>query len=180
MSYTRNFGFRDLSNIVRDGRNQVPTGLTGSDANGYLIGTAVTVDPNNPGQLMRPAAAAAPTALSGIVLYEHVQMQGVDPLLTTPLDPPFIYAPMGRFAQMVHGLGVKVWFKNTANTPLYDGRQIVGDTLVNTDLTTIKPGDALTPHADGTWDKTTTAGLAWLTVESVNSTTGLVEARFTF
>lgn len=181
MSYTRNFGFRDLTNIIRDGRNQVPTGLTGSDANGFLIGTAVTVDPNNAGKLMRPGAAAAPTALSGIVLYEHIQFQGVDPLLTTPLDPPYIYAPQGRMAQMVHGIGVKVWFKNTANLPLYDGRQQVGGTLVNaTDLTTLKPGDNLTPAADGTWAKAASAAAAWLTVESVNATTGLVEARFTF
>jgi hypothetical protein len=180
VSYTRNFGFRDLTAIVRDGRNQVPTGLTGSDANGFLIGTAVTVDPANPGKLKRPAANAAPTALSGIVLYEHIQMQGVDPLLTTPLDPPFIYAPMGRFAQMVHGPGVKVWFKNTSNLPLYDGRQQVGGTLVNTALNSIAPGDHLTTHADGTWDKAADATTAWLTVESVNSTTGLVEARFTF
>lgn len=181
MSYTRNFGFRDLTAIVRDGRNQVPTGLTGTDANGYLLGTAVTVDPDNAGKLKRPGAAAAPTALSGIVLYEHIQMQGVDPLLTTPLDPPFIYAPQGRFAQMVHGTGVKVWFKNTQNLPLYDGRQQVGGTLVSsTDLATLKPGDHLTPAADGTWAKAVDATTAWLTVESVNATTGLVEARFTF
>jgi len=181
VSYTRNFGFRDLTAIVRDGRNQVPTGLTGSDANGFLIGTAVTVDPNAPGKLKRPGAAAAPTALSGIVLYEHIQMQGVDPLLTTPLDPPFIYAPQGRFAQMVHGVGVKVWFKNTSNLPLYDGRQQVGGTLVGGDLSSLKPGDHLTPAADGTWAKGAADGsTAWLTVESVNATTGLVEARFTF
>jgi hypothetical protein len=181
VSYTRNFGFRDLTAIVRDGRNKVPTGLTGSDASGFLIGTAVTVDPANPGSLKRPGAAAAPTALSGIVIYEHIQMQGVDPLLTTFLDPPFIWAPQGRYAQMVHGVGVKVWFKNTSDLPLYDGRSQVGGTLVNpTDLSTLAVGDNLTPAADGTWAKTATAAEAWLTVESVNATTGLVEARFTF
>jgi hypothetical protein len=131
VSYTRNFGFRDLTAIIRDGRNKVPTGLTGADANGYLIGTAVAVDPANAGQLKRPAAAVAPpTALSGIVVYEHIQFQGVDPFLTTQYDPPFIYAPQGRFAQMVHGPGVKVWFKNTAALPLYDGRNQAGATLV--------------------------------------------------
>lgn len=180
MSYTRNFGFRDLSNIVRDGRNQVPTGLSGADVNGFLIGTAVTVDPANAGKLKRPAAAAAPTALSGFVLYEHIQFQGVDPFLTTQYDAPFIYAPQGRYAQMVHGLGVKVWLRNTGALPLYDGRTQPGATLVSTDLSTVAVGDNLTTNADGTWSKAVSASTSWMVVESVNSTTGLVEARLTF
>lgn len=181
MSYTRNFGFRDFSNAIRDGRNKVPaTGLTGSDVSGFLIGTAVTVDPANPGLLKRPAAAAAPTALSGIVVYEHIQFQGVDPFLTTQYDYPFTLAPLGRYAQMVHGMGVKVWFKNTVDKTLYDGRTQKGATLVApADLSTIAVGDYLTPAADGTWAEGTAAN-AWLTVESVNASTGLVEARLTF
>lgn len=180
MSYTRNFGFRDLTAIIRDGRNQVPTGLSGSDANGYLIGTPVTADTSNPGMLTRPSTAAAPTALSGIVVYEHIQFQGVDPFLTTQYDAPFIYAPQGRFAQMVHGPGVKVWFKNTADVPLYDGRTQPGGTLISTSLSSISVGDGLTPNSSGTWEKASDATTVWLTVESVNATTGLVEARFTF
>jgi hypothetical protein len=181
VSYTRNFGFRDTSNIVRDGRNKVPaSGLSGADVNGFLIGTAVTVDPANPGLLKRPGAAALPTALSGIAVYEHIQFQGVDPFLTTQYDPPFQVAPLGRFAQMVHGLGVKVWLKNTADKPLYDGRVQKGATLVSTDLTTLAVGDGLATNADGTWSKAGDAAHSWLTVESVNATTGLVEARFTF
>lgn len=180
MSYTRNFGFRDLTAIIRDGRNKVPTGLTGGDVNGFLIGSAVTVDSSNPGSLKRPGAAAAPTALSGIVVYEHIQFQGVDPFLTTQYDAPFIYAPQGRYAQMVHGAGVKVWLKNTADTPLYDGRTQPGATVVSTSLGSIAVGDNLTPDANGLWAKASDATTAWLTVESVNATTGLVEARFTF
>jgi hypothetical protein len=179
VSYTRNFGFRDLTAIIRDGRNKVPTGLSGADASGYLIGTAVAVDPANAGQLKRPGAAVAPTALSGIVVYEHIQFQGVDPFLTTQYDAPFIFAPQGRFAQMVHGPGVKVWFKNTSALPLYDGRNQAGATLVAS-VGSISVGDNLTPAADGTWAKATDAATAWMTVESVNATTGLVEARLTF
>jgi hypothetical protein len=181
VSYTRAFGFRDLTAIVREGRFQVPTGLSGADANGYLIGTAVTADPANPGLLKRPAADAAPTALSGIVVYEHIQFQGVDPFLTTPLDPPFIYAPMGRYAQVVRGNGVKVWLKNTTTLPLYDGRSQAGLTMVTTSLGSVAVGDSLTPSgSNGQWKKSTVAGTEWLTVTSVNATTGLVEARFTF
>jgi hypothetical protein len=178
MAYTRNFGFRSFENIVRDGRNKVPA--TGTP---FLIGTAVQVDPANPGQLKRPAAASAPNALSGIVLYEHIQYQGVDPFLTSPQDYPFTVVPLGRFAQMIHGVGTKVWFKNTADKPLYDGRVQPGATLVAGlagATPTIAVGDFLTPAADGTWQETSNQALAWLQVEQVVNSTGLCEARLTF
>ena len=169
MSYTRNFGFRSFENIVRDGRNKVPA--TGSP---YLIGTAVQVGAGN--VLVRPTAASAPTALSGIVIFEHIQFQGVDPFLTSPQDFPFTVVPLGRFAQMVNGRGVKVFFKNTADKPLYDGRTQPGATLV---AGTPAVGDYLTPAADGTW-AAGTATNGWLQVEHAVPSTGLYEARFTF
>lgn len=177
MSYTRNFGIRSFENIVRDGRNKTPA--TGSP---YLIGTAVQVGAGN--VLVRPAASTAPTALSGIVLYEHIQFQGVDPFLTSPQDFPFTVVPLGRYAQMIHGLGVKVFFKNTTSKPLYDGRVQPGALLVTSGgatPTAVNPnvGDFLTPAADGTWLVGTSTN-AWLQVEHVVASTGLVEARFTF
>lgn len=179
MSYTRNFGFRDFTAIIRDGRNKVPgSGLTGVDAGGFLLGTAVAVDPANPGQLVRPATSAAPTALSGIVIYEHIQFQGVDPFLTTQYDPPFQVAPLGRFAQMIHGPGVKVWFKNTVDKPLYDGRVQSGLQMV-AGIGSVSVGDYLTPAANGKWAEGNATN-GWLQVELVNQTVGLVEARFTF
>ena len=183
MSYTRNFGFRDFTGIIRDGRNKVPaTGLVAPDNAGFLIGTAVSVDPANPGYLVRPAAAAAPTALSGIVIYEHIQFQGVDPFLTTQYDPPFQVAPLGRYAQMIKGRGVKVWFKNTLDKPLYDGRIQAGVSLVSGlggATPTIAVGQYLTPAANGLW-AVGNATNGWLQVEYVNNTTGLCEARMTF
>lgn len=169
MSYTRNFGFRSFENIVRDGRNKVPG--TGSP---YLIGTAVQVGAGN--VLVRPAAASAPTALSGIVVFEHIQYQGTDPFLTTPQDFPYTVVPLGRFAQMVHGVGVKVYFKNTADKPLYDGRTQPGATLV---AGTPAVGDYLTPAANGTW-AVGDATNGWLQVEHTVPSTGLFEARLTF
>lgn len=169
MSYTRNFGFRSFENIVRDGRNKVPA--TGSP---YLIGTAVQVGAGN--VLVRPTAASAPTALSGIVVFEHIQYQGVDPFLISPQDFPFTVVPLGRFAQMVHGVGVKVYFKNTADKPLYDGRTQPGATLV---AGTPAVGDYLTPAANGTW-AVGDATNGWLQVEHTVPSTGLYEARLTF
>lgn len=177
MSYTRNFGFRSFENIVRDGRHKTP-----ATGNPFLIGTAVQVDPANPGFLKRPTAASAPTALSGILVYEHIQYQGVDPFLTSPQDYPFTVVPLARFAQMVHGIGTKVFFKNTADKPLYDGRVQPGATLVAglaTATPTIAVGDYLTPASDGTWAEGN-AGNGWLQVEQVVNSTGLCEARLTF
>lgn len=177
MSYTRNFGFRSFENIIRDGRNKVPA--TGSP---YLIGTAIQVDPANAGQVTRPAAASAPTQLSGIAVYEHIQYQGVDPFLISPQDYPFTVVPLGRFVQMVHGQGVKVYFKNTADKPLYDGRIQPGATLVagvGGATPTVVVGNYLTPAADGTW-QVGNASNGWLQVEQVVNSTGLCEARLTF
>lgn len=182
MAYSRNFGFRSTVNIVRNARFKTPASGSGADATGYLLGTAVVADPSAAGVLKRPTAGDLPNANSGIVLYEHIQFQGVDPLLTTPLDVPFNSAPLGRYVQVVHGIGVKVWFKNTAASALYDGRSIPAGTLVGGSLGSLSVGDGLKVAANGTWVKSVDATGAdnWLTVTSVNATTGLVEAVFTF
>ena len=181
MAYSRNFGFRSFENIVRDGRFRVPK--TGTP---WMIGTPVQVDPAAPGFLRRPAAAAAPTPLSGIVLFEHINKFGVDTDLVTTSDEPFNLVPLGNYAQMIHGIGTKVWFKNTTDKPLMDGRVQAGRTLVNT--TGLAIGSYLTVADDdgagaGTTGSTWTVGTAangWLIVEQYNPSTGLVEARFTF
>lgn len=183
MSYTRNFGFRDTTGIIRDGRNKVPgSGLSGPDAGGFLIGTCAVVDAAHPGQLVRPTSGDAPTPLSGIVVYEHIQFQGVDPFLTTQYDPPFQVAPLGRFAQLIHGLGVKIWLKNTADKPLYDGRVQTGQSMVTglgIATPTIAVGDYIGVGSNGLWIESD-ADSAWAQVEYVNNTTGLCEARLTF
>jgi hypothetical protein len=167
---------RSFENLVRDGRCQVP-----ATGNPYLIGTAVVVDPST-NTLVRPADSAAPTILSGIVLFEHIQYQGTDPFLASPNDFPYTVVPLGRFAQRIHGPGAKVYFKNTADQPLYDGRVVTGQTIVaglGGATPTIAVGDYLTPAADGTW-KEGNASTGWLQVEQVNNATGLCEARFKF
>lgn len=172
MGYSRNFGMRSFENIVRDGRFRVPK--TGDP---YLIGSAVVVDPANAGLLTRPGAAAAPSPGCGIVLYEHILKSGVDSSLTTTSDAPFNAVPRGQYAQMIHGPGAKVWFKNTEDGTFYDGRPQDGVTLVNGAPSV---GDFLIPAADGTWDVGGDAATGWLFVEQSNPDTGLVEARFTF
>ena len=182
MGYSRNFGFRSFENIIRDARFRVPADAPDG---GYMIGTAVAVDDATPGYFRVAGAGEAPTPLCGIVLYEHILgAQGVDPNLTTTSDPPFNMAPAGRYAQMIHGPGTKVWFRNTADRPMYDGRMLAGIDIVDlgddgAGNPALAVGDFLTPAADGTWAIGALA-TGWLVVEQFNPTSGLVEARFRF
>lgn len=179
MSYGRNFAMRSFENIVRDGRFRVP-----ATGNALHIGEPVMLDGANPGRLKPATEAAAPGANCGIVVFEHIQNKS--DALTTSYDTPYDLVPLGVYAQMIHGPGAKVAFKNTGAKTLYDGRQRAAFNFVVDNLATLAPGDGLVPDGAGKWRKTdgsTTAdvgGAAWLVVEQVNPTTGLVEARFTF
>lgn len=181
MSYSRYFGMRSFENVVRDGRFRVPA--TGAS---FKIGAPVMIDGANPGRLKAADDAAAPSPACGVAIFEHIQNKSDS--LTTSHDAPYDAVPLGQYAQMMHGPGVKVWFKNQADKALYDGRNQVGGTLLadSVDLDTLTPGTGLVPDGAGkfrTTDGTETAsvgGAAWLTVEQVNPSTGLVEARFTF
>lgn len=172
MSYSRNFGMRSFQNLVRDGRHRAPA--TGTP---FAIGAPVEVDPANPGRLKAATDAKAPSQLCGLVLFEHIQLKGVDSAITTSSDKPFDEVPLGEYAQMIHGPGAKVWFKNTAAVTLYDGRTRPAAGLIDG---TVEVGDGLVPDGAGKLRKAVTDELAWLTVEQVNTSTGMVEARFEF
>lgn len=181
MPYTRNFGMRGFENVVRTGRFRVPTtaDATGDGQEGglFLIGTAVALDPANPGFLKRPSAAQTPTPLCGVVVYEHIQRMGVDPYTSTALD--FEVVPAGQYAQVLRGPGTKVWFKNTETAISYDGKSRAGRSLVAGlgATPTVSVGDFLTVTATGTYEEGTAAN-GWFVVEQVQG--DLVEARFTF
>lgn len=185
MSYSRNFGMRSFENVVRDGRFRVPA--TGTP---FLIGAPVMLDPANPGQLKAATEAAAPGQNCGLVVFEHIQNKS--DALVTSYDDPYNKVPLGQYAQMMHGAGAKVWFKNTADKTLYDGRVQAGVTILDNgsgaaiSLGSLAPGDGLVPAGSGRFRKTDgsgtadVGGTAWLVVEQVNTTSGVVEARFTF
>lgn len=183
MAYSRNFGFRSFENIVRLGRQRTPK--TGSN---IVLGAPVEVDPDNPGFLKLAAAGAAVSPGAGVLVYEHITVAGVggfngiDLSLTSQSDPPLNTAPLGQYAQIVHGIGTKIWLKNTADKPLYDGRTQVGFTVVAGlgATPTIAIGDFLTPAGDGTWKEASGGDGQWLYVEQVDTVAGRVECRFAF
>lgn len=173
MSYGRSFGFRSFENIVRDGRFRVP--VTGTP---FKIGAAVVIDAATAGRMKAAAAAEKPRPLTGIVLFEHIQNKS--DALTTSYDAPHDAVPLGQYAQIVHGVGTKVWFRNTVTKVLYDGRSQTGQTWFDT-LPGL--GDGIVPAANGKWAVAAggaTPETAWMFVEQVNPTTGLVECRFNF
>ena len=190
MSYSRNFGMRSFENVIRDGRFRVPK--TGT---ALVIGAPVILDGATPGFLKAATAAAGANSAGGLVVFEHIQVKGVDPVTTTTSDAPFNQVPLGNYAQLVHGVGVKVWFKNTAAKTLYDGTTQAAGSRISGDLTAIAVGDGLVPDGAGKLRKavetpTIVAGnitalgeARWFTVEQVNAlttSTGSVEARFEF
>jgi hypothetical protein len=117
------------------------------------------------------------------VVFEHIQYKGVDTSLVTAYDTPYDLVPLGQYAQIVHGQGAKVWFKNTTAKTKYDGSVQAASTLL--DITDLEVGDFLVPTgaaaASAQWVTSTDGATdGWLQVEQYNPTTGLVEARFTF
>lgn len=175
MSYSRNFGMRSFENVVRDGRFRVPK--TGTP---LKIGAPVQLDADNVGFLEPAAAAAAPGPNVGIVVYEHIQNKS--DALTTVYDSPYDQVPLGQYAQMMHGPGAKVWFRNTTDKALYDGRTQTGGALLadSVDLAALAIGTGLVPDGAGKYRAAGAGEGAWLVVEQVNPATGRVEARLTF
>lgn len=175
MSYSRYFGMRSFENVIRDGRFRAPK--TGTP---LRIGEPVVLDPANPG-FMKPAAAAeVPGPDCGLAVFEHIQNKS--DALTTVYDSPYDKVPLGQYAQIMHGPGTKVWFKNHASKVLYDGRtqeagSLLADSVV---IGSLAIGAGLVPDGAGKYRVAAAEEQAWLTVEQVNPSTGRVEARLSF
>lgn len=172
MGYSRNFGFRSFENIVRNGRFRTAAGSA------HVIGAPVMIDDATPGFLKAATAGCDPTLGAGVVVYEH--------LLPTEIKQTYSdlnTVPGGVYAQIVHGPGTKIWLRDTASKTMYDGStQAAGDLLASSVvLANLDPGMVLTPDGSGKYKVAngTTDG-NWLTVEQVNTSTGVVEARFNF
>jgi ribonuclease HII len=103
----RGYSRNSFENIVRDGRFRVPA--TGT---AFKIGAPVMIDAANPGRLKVATEAAAPGPNCGLVVFEHIQNKS-DALTLTFDDSPYDLVPLGVYAQMMHGVGTKVWFANT-------------------------------------------------------------------
>jgi len=175
MAYTRNFGFRSFENIVRSGRFRTPA------SGAIVIGAPVMLDSASAGRVKAATAGAAADGSAGVAVYEYILLQGVDAGLYGAGDLTTV--PLGAYVQIVHGPGTKIWLRDTAAKTLYDGRSQAAYTPFAGSITlgTLAIGAALTPDGAGKWKVANgTSDGNWLTVESVNTTTKVVEARFRF
>lgn len=185
MSSTRNFEFR-VSPLggQRGGRYTlggaaqpigVPVKTTGANDG---LGRAVV-------QLATGDQVAPKSGQGGVLYYQDERYVGVDQMLTTYSDMDT--APLGAAVQVVSGDTVKVALTNTTATTFLNrtGYPTARVMVAGVGATpTVAVGNFLTPGVgnatDGYWAETATAANAWLVVTSVDSTTGVVEARLAF
>jgi len=138
-------------------------------------------------EIVEQASAATPPIKGrcGIVVFEHIMYQDVDPALTTYSD--LGTAPADQAVQVVSGPNVKVVFTNTEDSTFLHSRSYAGRLMVvGAGATpTVAVGNYLEPVAngddtDGYWQETATLANAWLVVTSVDTDRGEVEAQFLF
>ncbi len=168
--YGLNFGFRRSDESLRVSEGRVKTPKTGPV---LLLGTAVEIDPGNPGYLRQAAAAAAPrTGVCGLLVQEEAwdrSIYGSERVTTSDLGA----ALKNRLSVITNGPGAKVWFKNSAAQTRADGRETLGVTLVT--LTGLAVGDSLGWNGT-TWAETALEAEAFMEVVHLDIAKNYLEA----
>lgn len=129
-------------------------------------------------------AQAPKRGFTGIGIYEHIQIIGQDPVVTTFSDIDTI--PDTEMFQLISGPNVKVVFKNTSARTFRSLRNYAGRVMVAGmgATPTVTIGDFLTPGTGndtaGYWAVTGSATNAWLVVTNVDTARQEVEAEFNF
>lgn len=169
--YGLNFGFRRSDESMRTSEGRFRTPIAGAP---LLIGTAVQIDPANPGFLMACAAnAPIVPGVAGLLIQEE---QHIGSIYGQPVDTydsfNFGVTKKNTLSVVSTGAGVKVWFRNSTAQNRVDGRSVSAVTIC--DLTGAGLGDTL--GWDGAkWVKTTTASAAWMTITAISTANAYVE-----
>lgn len=140
MSYTRNFEVRRAhGTLLRDGslKTAVSTSLR--------LGTWVELDPSNVTQVKQSGSGAFRTAVEGVLWFEHIQYQGVDPNLVLYVDRDT--APASSYVQVLSGRGLKLSYTNTPAVTYPDGRTHASVTIFT--AASIAVGDYLAIASGG-------------------------------
>lgn len=187
---TRNWGIRRFTNIVREGRYRAPA------AADLMLGTGVEVDTSDPDYIRQATvltglgSTGIDGQLIGILHYEADSQNYNDPAYgaaagQVPMD--MNTAPRGRLVQVIHGPGVKVWFRNTeANTTEpglnYDAVReevVMVANLGHDGAGDLAQGDLLAWDAtNGYWAETAVPAEAVFRVDSADNDSGICEATF--
>lgn len=170
--YGLNFGFRVSDESSRRSNGRVKTPASGP---ALLLGTAVEVDPANPGYLRAAAAAVKPrTGTCGLLIQEEVWDRNI---YEGQLVDSFLLgvAKLNRLSVITNGAGTKIWLKNSVSQTRADGRVIPAVTMF--DPTSLVVGAGLA------WDGTKwifvadpTAATSFMEVTSFDATYGRLEA----
>lgn len=157
--YGLNFGFRVSDESYRRSNGRVKTPATGA---ALLLGTAVEVDPANPGYLRVAATAAKPrTYTCGLLVQEEAWDFSI--YQTNIIDSFSLgVAKPNRLSVITNGAGTKVWFRNTTSQTRADGRVIPAVTIF--DATNVAVGRGLA------WD-----GTKWIDVADPTAATSFME-----
>jgi hypothetical protein len=171
--YGLNFGFRrsDESMATREGRFKTP-----ATGNPLRIGTAVEIDPAEPGYMKQSAADAAPVSgLRGLLVQEESHLQVIGTFDVPGHDSYDLgLAKLDQLSVIWAGVGTKVWFRNTA---AYSRGTRSKAAVTMVDLTGVNVGDQL--GWDGSkWVKSDVDTPGWLTVTATS--TDYCEAVVTF
>jgi hypothetical protein len=160
--YGLNFGFRVSDESRRSSMGRVKTPKTGPN---LLLGTAVEIDPANPGYLRQAAAGAKPrTGTCGLLVQEEIwdkPIYGPEYLDSFSLGVAY----PNRLSVITNGPGTKVWFRNTAAQTRADGRAISAVTIFLTASVAVGRGLA--------WD-----GTHWVDVADPTDPTAFGEVSF--
>lgn len=186
-SYGRNFEFRVPpvhgergGRYVLGGSTNLPIGVPVRAADGADNDDSLT------GALPVTLATGAQNpkkGLCGLLLFEHIDNFGVDPVLYTWSDRDT--APAGKMVQVISGDRVKIVLKNTADRTFLQVREYTGRTMVAGlgATPTLQVGDFLTPgvgnDSAGYWAEGNATN-GWLVIENVDPNRDEVEARFNF
>lgn len=187
-SYGRNFDFRRTpmpiqrgGRYVLDNGSDIPIGAPVAVANGATPDSGFT---DALPAALATGAQAPKKGFTGIAIYEWLDLNQLDPQYFTYSDRSTI--PDTRLFQLVSGPGIKVVFRNTADSTFLTVRDYAGRIMVaGAGATpTVAVGDYLTPGTgdddNGYWAETGSATNAWLVVTLVDTARGEVEAEMVF
>jgi hypothetical protein len=188
-SYGRNFDFRIAPQWnQRLGRYVLAEGAAIPIGAPVEIAAAATQSDDFTGALPATLATGATTTprrgFGGIAVYEHLDLNQLDPLYATYSDRDTV--PDGKLFQVVSGEGIKVCFRNTVartflETRDYDGRIMVAGFGATP---TLAVGDLLTPgtgnNSAGYWAETADATMAWMVITGLDHDRSEIEAMLLF
>lgn len=162
--YGLNFGFRVSDESVRSSMGRVKTPKTGPN---LLLGTAVEIDPANPGYLRQAAASAKPrTGTCGLLVQEERWDAPVYDQAISFVDSFSLgVAYPNRLSVITNGPGTKIWLKNTGAQTRADGRVINAVTMFVS--TGVAVGHGLA------WN-----GSAWVNVADPTDATSFMEVSY--